>query len=245
MNKFEKVRYLVGVDLAQSNDYSAIAIVEEHHRWGRTEDGMLQDILFYQVSHLWRARGITYPEVTEQVESLMREPRIVSHPTALIVDATGLGRPFVDGLRKEHLHPIAVVITGAEHPIQKGHDEFSVPKKHIVGSLLMMAESRLIKTPSTLEGPDGEDLSAAINDELLNLREKINRETGHASYEHAQSNQHDDLAMGVALACWYGLSTGTRRPLDQSPFHYGPDPGDDEDYASSYHPLKGGGLRLN
>ena len=238
MNRLEKVRYLIGVDLAQSNDYSAIAIIEEHHRWDRTEDGMLQDILFYQVSHLWRARGITYPEVTEQVEILMREPRIMANPSSLIIDATGLGRPFIDGLRKENLRPIAVVITGAEHPVKKDFDEYTVPKKHIVGSLLMMAESRQLKIAVGLVGPDGEDLSAAISDELLNLREKINPETGHTSYEHAQSNQHDDLAMAMALACWYGLTTGVRRPLDQSPFHYGPDPGDyDEDLVNNYNPL--------
>ena len=63
MNKLEKIRYLIGVDLAQSNDYSAIAIIEERHRWDRMEDGMLQDSLTYHVSYLWRARGITYPKV--------------------------------------------------------------------------------------------------------------------------------------------------------------------------------------
>ncbi len=240
MNKFEKIRYLVGVDLAQSNDYSAIAIIEERHKWDRTDDGMLQDILTYHVSHLWRARGITYPEVAKRVQTVMMEPRVMAAPSALIIDATGLGRPFVDGLRKEHLLPIAVTITGAEHATQKGHHEHSVPKKHIVGSLLMMAESRLLKIASGLKGPDGEELSAAINDELLNLREKINKETGHASYEHAQSNEHDDLAMAVALACWYGLSTGIRRPLERSPFKYGPDPGDHgEELTRNYNPLKG------
>jgi hypothetical protein len=50
---------------------------------------------------------------------------------------------------------------------------------------------------------EGLPLAETLRSELLNFRLKIDPKTAHDSYEHWREADHDDLVLAVAMACWH------------------------------------------
>jgi hypothetical protein len=107
---------IIGVDLGQQRDYTAISVIErehvpsgpmyndEYYHRGRWVFGARQPVrLEYRVRHLERpALGTPYPE---QVACIVELVKSLGGEVALVVDATGVGLPVTDmlwaRLRKE------------------------------------------------------------------------------------------------------------------------------------------------
>jgi hypothetical protein len=106
-------RFYVGLDLGQSQDPAAIAVVErlEPRRGGSC--GIL-------VRHLERAvLGTPYPRIVARVGAIVNHKELRGR-CALAVDGTGVGAPVVDMLRGAGLgcELSAVTITGGERAHQ-------------------------------------------------------------------------------------------------------------------------------
>jgi hypothetical protein len=198
---------LIGLDLGQQNDYTAISVVEatptiyEQAVAGRdTEFNLpaLSEQLYestpvsYAVRHLERMLGAPYPEVVRRIIALTHA---LDNAPLLVVDHTGCGRPVVDMIREQGLDPVAVTITGGDAVSHDGPD-FRVPKRDLVGALVVALQNNRLKIARSL--PDAEILTA----ELLNFKVKINVKTAHDSYEAWREGQHDDLVLSVGLAVW-------------------------------------------
>ena len=67
----------------------------------------------------------------------------------LIVDATGIGRPVVDLMRKEKLEVKAVVITAGDTETY-ADGFFRVPKRNLVSTGQVLLQSKRIKILSSL-----------------------------------------------------------------------------------------------
>jgi len=193
--------YYVGLDLGQANDYTAIAVVEEAKLGERGESPL-------HVRHLGRPPlGTYYPEQVAHVKELVESPelleerldyglrKVVTIPPELVVDATGVGRPVVDMLRKEGLSFSPVLITGGDVEHHE-HGFYRVPKRNLVSSVQIALQSGQLKIAEELE------LAETLRRELLNFRIKVNISTAHDSYEAWREGDHDDLVLAVALACW-------------------------------------------
>jgi len=193
--------YYVGLDLGQANDYTAIAVVEEAKLGERGESPL-------HVRHLERPPlGTYYPEQVAYVKELVESPelleerldyglrKVVTIPPELVVDATGVGRPVVDMLRKEGLSFSPVLITGGDVEHHE-HGFYRVPKRNLVSSVQIALQSGQLKIAEELE------LAETLRRELLNFRIKVNISTAHDSYEAWREGDHDDLVLAVALACW-------------------------------------------
>ena len=50
---------------------------------------------------------------------------------------------------------------------------------------------------------EGLPLAETLRSELLNFRLKIDPKTAHDSYEHWREADHDDLVLAAAMACWF------------------------------------------
>ncbi len=189
--------FIVGVDLGQAADYTALAVVQGG------EEGELR------LRHLERYRLRTpYPEQADAVAALVRDERlVVKHrnpwdpvphlePPELVVDATGVGRAVTDLLKERGLRFKAVTITGGDtvNPVRGG---YRVPKRDLVAALEVPFHAGALKVAEGLE------LWPALREELLNFRRKINLKTAHDSYEHWRETDHDDLVLATALACWW------------------------------------------
>jgi hypothetical protein len=181
------LEYYVGLDLGQAADYTAIAVLE------RT-DGADGARARYALRHLERTRERPYPEIVARVVALLGEPALAG--ATLIVDATGVGAPVVDELRRAGVRPVAVTITGGDTVTHEGQ-AYRVPKRDLVSAVLMLLQQERLQVSAALP------LADTLVRELLAFRVRINVRTGHDSYEAWREREHDDLVLSACLAAWY------------------------------------------
>ena len=94
--------YFVGVDLGQSRDFTAIAVVERAEKTGAWDPVgyAWRKVVALELRYLERmALGTPYPEVVERVAQVTRSGELDGR-CHLAVDGTGVGRPVVDLLRR-------------------------------------------------------------------------------------------------------------------------------------------------
>ena len=201
--------FLLGLDLGQAGDYTALAILEQS--W--PEDG--STTARYDVRHLERMPlGTSYPEVVAQVAQRVRALRELDASITLVVDQTGVGRPVVDLLRDAALpcRMVPIMITGGQMVTQTEDQAgwvkeigFHVPKRDLVGVLAVLFQSQRMRIARDLP------VAQLLVQELLNFRVKISL-SGRDSYgagEEWRDGAHDDLVLAVALAAWYGENAPT------------------------------------
>jgi hypothetical protein len=198
-------RYIVGLDLGQASDFTAVAVVEV--LIGDEKNG-LPPGPSYHVRHLQRFKlGTPYPEIVSQIGTLMGN---LKDPEALIsVDATGVGRPVVDLLRNAGLNPVAITITAGVKVIHEGR-EYRVPKRDLVGALTVAFQTGRLKIASSL--PEAKTLIQ----ELLTFKVRIDPKTAHDSYDTWREGAHDDLVLATGIAVWTArkmVPEGNRFPL--------------------------------
>lgn len=197
--------FFVGVDLGQSKDFSALAIVERVPAppvevitpWsGRvtTEPAPAPPAL--HVRHLQRfPLGTRYPTIVDAGGALLQ--RLVT-PWArpmLIVDKTGVGAAVVDLFVAAGLEPVAITITSGNEaaPVPGG---WNVPKRDLVSAVQATLQTGRLKFAEAL--PD----VATLTKELLDFQYKLTA-AAHDTYGAWRAGTHDDLVLAVAMAVWY------------------------------------------
>jgi hypothetical protein len=114
-----ETRFFIGVDLGQSSDPTAIAIVR---RVGEEKAAV------FQVGHLERVPLHTpYPAIVNRVKQLMSHP-ICAGNADLAIDQTGVGGPVADMFRQAGIDFTGVVITGGQEETSPSADLAHVPK---------------------------------------------------------------------------------------------------------------------
>jgi len=176
--------FILGLDLGQSQDYTALCIAEKLDEEGGA---------IYHVRRLERTRGTAYPDVVKRVEEILEK---LSDACDLVIDATGVGAPVVDMFVKAGLKPIGIYIHGGDKATHEGRT-YRVPKRDLVGVLQVLLQNQRLRIAP---GP----LSDTLATEMLNFRIKIDPATAHDSYSAWREADHDDLVLSVALACWWG-----------------------------------------
>jgi hypothetical protein len=208
--------YYVGLDLGQSADYTALAIV--HDTFVEPIPGYRTEQL--QVVHLERyPLRTSYVDIVTHVHELLKKPELhpweegkhsyhrqQTHPT-LIVDRTGVGAPVTDLFTKRRVPFVQVTITGGTSVSRgEGRRHYNVPKRDLVSSLEVPFHNQQLVIAQEL------DLRPTLEKELAGFKRKIKLTTGHDSYEHWREGDHDDLVLATALAVWWARRrpTGTR-----------------------------------
>ncbi len=204
-----RMEWLIGVDLGQSQDYTAIVAAERRPVAGQQE-------CLYDMAHVERLPlGTSYVDVVPRVRAietrlrglqgdrdLEQDGRAVGRAPAiaLVVDQTGVGAAVTDALRAAGLNPECVTITGGD-AVHRGGGRYRVPKRELVGALRVVLEDRRIRiAPSSAE-------AAVLKGELRNFKAKIKLSTGHDTYgagEEWREAAHDDLVLAAAMVAWYG-----------------------------------------
>jgi hypothetical protein len=207
--------FYVGLDLGQTADYTALAVV--HSVQTRMPDG--QAAKGHHLRHLERYPLRTpYPEIVEKVAALVRDEKLSppeydpsrgrysSQPPKLVVDNTGVGVAVTDLLKVKELRFTPVTITGGNRAHKKGTN-WRVPKRDLVAALEVPFHTGALKVA------EGLTLWPVLREELLNFRRKISLKTAHDSYEHWRESDHDDLVLACALACWGATARRGQRAL--------------------------------
>jgi hypothetical protein len=180
---------VVGLDLGQAQDPSAVAVVKREPKAGGDPFGADTDT--FRVGHCERLpQGMPYPEMIGYVRWLLRA---LPKGTELVVDATGVGKPVIDLLATAGLEPIGVTITAGGAQTGSGM-LFNVPKLTLVSGLqVLLHEGRLAVSRDVPE-------AKALLDELRTFRVNFTA-AGHMQFA-ARKGAHDDLVTALSLAIW-------------------------------------------
>jgi hypothetical protein len=178
--------WLLGLDLGQSQDASALAIVEH-----TVEGGLATD----DVRQVERWVGVPYLEQVARVRRWLGAALLAG--ATLIIDRTGVGRAVYDMFEAAGLQPIGVTVHGGDTASHEGR-AWRVPKRDLVFAAVAQLQQRHLRIAAAVE--HAETLTA----ELRNYRVTIDPATAHDSYSAWREGQHDDVVFAVALAVWYG-----------------------------------------
>jgi hypothetical protein len=213
-----KSNFVVGVDIGQAVDPTAVAVVEhitgvidggsdyERHCGLPTEQKPAERV---DVRHLQRLPlGLSYPNIVQRVKDLMARPPLCGdenrNPAGLIIDETGVGRAVGDIFNEAGLSPIRVSITGGNEATYAGEQRWHVAKTILISTVDAMLHRGVLRFAASLsEAP-------AMKDELQDFRRKLS-DAGRATYA-ARIGAHDDLVLAVAIAAWW-----ISRPPPQMP----------------------------
>jgi len=115
---------------------------------------------------------------------------------SLAADATCVGRPVVDLLRRANLGCALwpVLITGG-HTESSGQGFYHVPKRDLIIGLQVLLQRGALQIAAGLA--HGE----ALVREMAEMRVRVTGE-GREQYGVWREGEHDDLVLAVALACW-------------------------------------------
>jgi hypothetical protein len=192
-------RWAFGLDLGQSSDYSALAIVREI--MPTTE----QPEPRYEMPFLFRwDLGTPYPRVVKEgIDYVRRTARQMPRADrALVVDATGVGWPVVEMFAQQQdstpAELVGVKITSgseARYEINpQGFQQWFVPKRELVSTMQILLQSQRLAIAKRLPH------APVLVEELKNFQVKITT-AANATYEAWREGDHDDMVLATALAC--------------------------------------------
>jgi hypothetical protein len=191
MNSQFDERYTIGVDLGQSNDSTAIAVVRKIERF--------PDKPIFQVGHLSRvALGTPYPAIVVHAMDILLRPRFLGK-TDLCIDITGVGKPCFDLFQGYGITPIGILITGGDSTSRDG-SIWRVPKINLVSRLQALLHDQRLHIHKDI--PD----ATALVGELQNFRAEYS-DSGYIRFN-ARSGKHDDLVLALAIALWRSNGDG-------------------------------------
>jgi hypothetical protein len=206
--------YLVGLDLGQATDFTALAVLERPKPPPNP---------IYNLRHLQRfTLGTPYTTIVPAVSQLVQS-RPLAGNVSLVVDQTGVGRAVVDMLRQSAgCHVVPITITAGQTINTPEDGSMNVPKKELVTCLQLLFQDRRLQIAKSL--PDAKLLVR----ELSNFRVKITA-AANETFGAWREGQHDDLVLAVALAGWfaerrcYGAFEVTEDPKSRSILYDMPD----------------------
>lgn len=181
-------RFYLGLDLGQKHDFTAFSVIHHETRTFSERDPVTAAFVTGTRLTLRHAERIplktSYPEIVNTVERKLRSTNFPG-PITLAVDATGVGVPVVDLLRRAHLkcQLMPIVITGGQTVTHPGSFT-GVPRRDLITNLQVLFEKGRLRIAQNL--PMIDDLAK----ELAGLR------------PNGTTEPHDDLAFSLALAAW-------------------------------------------
>lgn len=181
MGELTIIRTVAGLDIGQRNDWTALAVV-----WEDSENTLT-------LVALERVRHMSYPAVADLVHDTMQA---LGHPT-LLVDVTGVGRPVCDLLTRKGVYHIRINIHGGNAVTTLDDGTQSIPKRDLIGALVVGFESKRLKIAAGLRHVEHLEREAQAFQMKLSA-------SGHDSYN-AREGEHDDLLLAVALPVWHLL----------------------------------------
>lgn len=192
---FSDSSWALGVDLGQSNDFTAICALERvlYHdvTWKGKELSVREE---FRVRHLQRLPlGLSYVDQVAHVGDLLTRPPL-NPKCELVIDETGVGRPVGDMFVMFGLRPTRVTITAGENQTPQASARWHVAKGLLISNLDARLHLGELKIATDLPEAD------ALREELRDFRRHVSA-AGRYSYE-ARTGKHDDLVLAVAIALW-------------------------------------------
>lgn len=209
-----RTKHYLGLDLAQTTDYTALGVVERVDTFDVVrrfftpfaDTDAVYRASVYLVRWLERLRhGTSYPEVARHITAKLRDPTL-SDPV-LVVDRTGIGRPVLDTFHEIGVHPVALTITAGNSVTATGGG-VGTPKRDLIAATRILLDTGRLRIAPALR------YAEALRAELKGYQVTIS-ESGRDSYG-APAGLHDDLVIALSLAAWQAerdVRDHLRRPV--------------------------------
>jgi hypothetical protein len=191
-------RWIVGVDLGQSTDPTAICAL--HHTvvpqdsWvpnDKSRQWKQERVERFDVLHLERLPlGMPYPAQVAHVARVLARPPLGR--AKLVIDETGVGRAVGDIFNTAGMYPTRITITAGLEATRHGGDTWHVPKAVLISNM----EARQ-HTGELRVAPNATDASA-LAEEMKDFQRHVTA-AGRATWS-ARTGAHDDLVLAVAIA---------------------------------------------
>ncbi len=202
------MRFCLSVDLGSEQDYTALCLIK---RVEKIQDKNLpyynsrpirdEPVMVVAELHLIRMEKIPlkteYPVIVRGIKAIINNPEYVGN-IALIVDQTGVGLPVMQMMYQAGLAPIGITIHGGDR-VTISPDHYGVPKRELAMALLTAYQMKRFKVPPPSKMP----IIKEFEKELQGFIMKIDKKTGHDTYEAWAERIHDDLVMSAALGVWW------------------------------------------
>jgi hypothetical protein len=216
--RLTKRSYVMGLDVGQSQDPTAVCIIEKVsvpdlrdvpegaiYVKGVQPADHVEWTYSLNLWHLARLPlGSPYPQQVSDITAVLNTAPLRGN-CRLVLDRTGVGRPVGDTFKP--LNPVLVNITGGESWRLTDDGSYSVSKVHLVSGFDAVTSSGLLTI--NRDEPEVQALLA----EAADFRHKFTN--AGASTFSARSGRHDDLLLAACLAVWWAnqgerkLRTGT------------------------------------
>ena len=189
-------RHFLGLDLGQSQDYSALVALRRRAEPDPRRPGATAFHYTCRGIKRWPL-GTAYPQIVADVCELVSRPPLAG--CLLGVDRTGVGAAVVDLLCQSRpaAHVRAVYITSG-HTVSADGRNLNIPKRELVSVVNVLLQTARLSIPPTI--PE----ATTLGRELLFFRATIST-SGHEQFEADwRTRAHDDLVLALAMAAWLG-----------------------------------------
>jgi hypothetical protein len=202
MTQFKpKPTYILGLDLGQSADFTALTLLERHAPAPAPPDAP-PNRPTYSLPALRRwPLGTSYVDIVADLARLPESCPELEGAT-LVVDRSGVGAAVADMLRQRRLPFLLrnVTITGGS-AVTGGGADWNVAKLELVSALVVVLQSQRLKAAKDI--PEWKTLKR----ELEGYRVKVTA-AANETFNPRDDSAHDDLILAVALAAWWGETFG-------------------------------------
>ena len=184
--------YILGLDLGQAKDPSALAVLEQSRLAPETPAN-------YACRDLRRwPLGTPYPQIVAEVTKLVKAPPLQG--CELVIDGTGCGRAVVDLFRLSALDAAVrpVLITAGHAVSTDEHGYIHVAKVQLVSVMQVLFGTRRWKIAKSLP------LTPTLEKELSTFTAKITTAGNETFAGDWREGEHDDLVLAAAIAAWVG-----------------------------------------
>lgn len=194
--------YCLSQDLGRMGDYHGQILTETKIKVrGRTEmargwdEEAHQDVIYPEIVVRWINRNqLSYDKLIDDTIMRLQNPQVFENCWH-VVDATGVGLPTIDYMRRQGLKPVGIWISSGSsaRPTDYG---YTVPKLELINALQLALTSGMIKF--------SQGLDAAMVKQLLHEFQtfKDKRSDG-GGMEAWREKDHDDLVLSLAMNVWW------------------------------------------
>lgn len=195
------MQYYLGVDFGTQRDYTAIALVKREDVIKGKTNGYGKFVsdnvdVRYTLYHLERMElGTPYTQIVTRLKRIV-DDRELKDNVMVIADATGVGLPVVQYMRAAGIGALVPIGIHGGNAVNESTDGYSVPKRDLVTSLLIVIQSRRLIVPADI------DYREQLIHEMQSFKMK-QRGSGGDSYEALMEKDHDDLVLALSYAIWY------------------------------------------
>lgn len=179
----------IGIDIGQKSDPTAIAVVEME--WRGPEDRRADHYLCRHLSRL--PLGTGYTQVTERLSEIVAGARqYEASVRAVYLDATGVGQPVADDLKRAGVRVTPVYFTHGDRRTENEDGSITLGKAFLVSRLKVLMQGGRIHLARTEE-------MDAMQKELMDYEIRVN-EHANETYGAFKTGAHDDLVTALGLA---------------------------------------------